>query len=537
MAEVFLARTAGPGGFEKQVVLKRILPELAQDPRFAELFMEEARVSARLGHPNIVQIFDFGEADGSYFIAMEYVEGPSLRGILTAFKKKGWQVPLEITARIAITALEALAYAHEFKDPARGFGGIIHRDVTPENIIVSRAGGVKLVDFGIAKALSASGEARTTLRRGKHAYMSPEQIRGKLKLDGRVDLFAVGVVLYELITGERPFKGATELAVLQAVLFEEPTPLQKLRPEVPASLQEVVTRALQKDREARFRSAREMIVALERFLSEDGLQSVTGAELSGLARAALEGDGPPLSVGAAAIAAAASLASIPSPPPVAEEGPTEPGPQRAGPQDAVTVVAPPPSAAPAPPASPVSPPVRPRSPTANVPVAIAAAGASPGAPVPHGRTRTASASPAVSAPTSSSSSSSNAAPAAAASPSTPRTKTNGVQLPQLPAPPLPPPPERVGQAITQPLPPPLPPEALKGKNNDTVVAQSPFSETAVGVGAAATVRLAPPPSRERPTVLESVTEPARNNTGPWRWGVALSAALLVVLAAFVLLSG
>lgn len=284
MAEVFLARVAGPAGFEKQVVVKRILPSLSNDPRFVDLFLAEARISARLSHQNIVQIFDFGEADGGYYIAMEYVDGPSARALIKHFAHQQCAFPVDLATRIAMGACEALIYAHEFRDGADNIHSVIHRDVTPENIIVSRSGAVKLVDFGIAKAVSGAKEAHTTARRGKHSYMAPEQVRGKLALDGRLDLFALGVVFYELVTGVAPFRRPTELATLQAVLFEPAPAPSSLREGVPPLLDRICQRALMKDRDARYPDARELLADLERLLLKDLSRSVTGAELGALAR-------------------------------------------------------------------------------------------------------------------------------------------------------------------------------------------------------------------------------------------------------------
>ncbi|HLK99636.1 MAG TPA: serine/threonine-protein kinase, partial [Myxococcaceae bacterium] len=201
MAEVFLAKAAGPMGFEKTLVVKRILPHLAEDPAFVEMFLSEAKLAAQLNHPNIVQIFDFGEADDAYFLAMEFIDGPNLRVLLKRASQQGVALPPAVCARLIATACEGLAFAHDFADPGTGeLLGLIHRDISPDNVLVSRQGAVKVVDFGIAKAAGQSHKTRSGVIKGKLSYMPPEQLRAK-QLDRRADVYALGVVLYELLTG------------------------------------------------------------------------------------------------------------------------------------------------------------------------------------------------------------------------------------------------------------------------------------------------------------------------------------------------
>ncbi|RME19717.1 MAG: serine/threonine protein kinase, partial [Deltaproteobacteria bacterium] len=197
MAEVFLARQTGMKGFEKVVVIKRILPHLAMQERFVQMFLDEARLAARFNHPNIVQIYDLGEENGSYYIAMEYINGEDLRSVVKACAARSERIPMEHVVKIISAVLDGLHYAHQQADLEGRRKGIVHRDVSPHNIIVSFEGGVKLVDFGIARARS---EISTTIPgrvKGKHAYMSPEQCQG-LELDCRSDIFSAGIVLYEL---------------------------------------------------------------------------------------------------------------------------------------------------------------------------------------------------------------------------------------------------------------------------------------------------------------------------------------------------
>jgi serine/threonine protein kinase len=202
MAEVFLATQSGPRGFEKVCVVKRMLPHLADEENFVRMFLDEARLAAQLNHPGIAQIFDFGEVNGSYFLAMEYVPGDSLRKIVKDHGRRGAFIPPAYCARMVADAAAALHYAHN----AVGTNGqplkVIHRDVSPQNILLGSTGVVKLIDFGVAKARSATQKTAEGLVKGKFAYMSPEQIRGQ-PLDQRSDIFSLGLVLYELLATRR----------------------------------------------------------------------------------------------------------------------------------------------------------------------------------------------------------------------------------------------------------------------------------------------------------------------------------------------
>ncbi|WP_426750785.1 protein kinase domain-containing protein [Myxococcus sp. Y35] len=268
MAEVFLAKAAGPHGFEKTLVLKRILPHLAEDPAFVDMFLGEARLAAQLEHPNIVQIFDFGEAEGSFFLAMEFIDGPNLRKLVKQAAAEA--LPPAFCAKVVASAAEGLAYAHEFRDMETGEPlGLIHRDVSPDNILVSRQGAVKVVDFGIAKVAGQGHRTLTGVVKGKVAYMPPEQLQAK-DLDRRVDVYALGVVLYELLSGRRPFDATTDVSVMQAILFEPFIPVAQRRPDVPVALQQVLDNALAKDREQRYPDCRALQDDLERFVLSTG---------------------------------------------------------------------------------------------------------------------------------------------------------------------------------------------------------------------------------------------------------------------------
>ena len=281
MAEVFLGKVAGPKGFEKTLVLKRILPHLAEDQQFVELFLSEAKIAAQLNHPNIVQIYDFGDAEGAYYIAMEHVDGPNLRFILRRTIEKRTLLPIPLCAKKVSLACEGLAYAHEFCDPQTGVPlHLIHCDVSPENILLSRNGTLKVVDFGIAKAAGVSPQTKVGTFKGKVSYMPPERIQGN-PIDLRADIFSLGVVLYELLTGVKPFNAKTEVSILHAILQEPIIPVTTRRPDVPDQMSRILIRSLAKDPDNRYRSCRELQHDLERFLVAIG-KSVSSYHLARL---------------------------------------------------------------------------------------------------------------------------------------------------------------------------------------------------------------------------------------------------------------
>lgn len=266
MAEVFLVKAAGARGFEKTLVLKRILPHLAEDEAFVEMFLSEAKLAAQLDHPNVVQIFDFGEADGSYFLAMEYIDGPTLRRLIKRSAEQQVPLPAALCAKMVAAAAEGLAFAHELTDAETGRPlGLVHRDISPENILVSRQGSVKVVDFGIAKVAGQGHRTQTGVVKGKVAYMPPEQLQGR-SMDGRVDVYALGMVLYELLTCRRPFEATTEASMMQAILFEPFVPAVERRQDLPEMMQRILAKALAKDRDQRYQDCRELQADLERFV-------------------------------------------------------------------------------------------------------------------------------------------------------------------------------------------------------------------------------------------------------------------------------
>ena len=268
MAEVFKAKLKGVEGFEKIVAMKRILPHLSDNKEFVDMFVDEAKMVAGLTHPSIVQIFDLGRIDKSYYIAMEYVHGRDLRTILKRAKEKGLRMPLDLCLRVAGQVCSALEYAHRKKDDRGRAMQIVHRDVSPQNILISFEGQVKLTDFGIAKAATKASNTDRGALRGKLLYMSPEQAWGKA-MDRRSDLFSLGIVLYEMITDQKPFLGVgTEMSILEAVRQCRIEPPRKVNSRVPGSLDAVVMKALARDPEQRYQDAGEMHRALDKVLSD-----------------------------------------------------------------------------------------------------------------------------------------------------------------------------------------------------------------------------------------------------------------------------
>jgi serine/threonine protein kinase len=269
MAELFLALHRSVAGFEKLVVIKRILPSMIEDKDFIDMLLREARIAATLSHPNIVQIFDVGQIDGAYFITMEHIHGEDIQAILRAMKKKGMtEFPLEHALSITLGTCAGLAYAHDKRDLHGAPLGIVHRDISPRNIVVSFTGDVKIVDFGIAKSsFEVVEDTQEGQLKGKAPYMSPEQASGK-PTDWRSDIFSAGVMLFELTTGRRLFRGASEFETLKLICDKDyPRPTQ-FKPDYPRPLEKIVMRALSKRCEERYQSAREMQADLEDFVRE-----------------------------------------------------------------------------------------------------------------------------------------------------------------------------------------------------------------------------------------------------------------------------
>ncbi|HEX9101619.1 MAG TPA: serine/threonine-protein kinase, partial [Polyangia bacterium] len=274
MAEIFLARTKSIQGFEKYLVIKRILGHRTQDPEFVRMFLDEARVAATLDHPNIVQIYDVGHVDNEYFIAMEYLRGHNLIEIVRAGAKLGYaKPPLEHVVSTLTQVCAGLHYAHEKRDFEGRSLEIVHRDVTPQNVVVSFDGSVKVVDFGIAKAATREVETLAGTLKGKIGYMSPEQCRGG-NVDRRSDIFAVGIILFELTTGKRLYHERSDFDTLKKII-EGPVPSPRdLLPFYPAFLNAIVVRCLQKNPDDRYQTARDLHADLDAFARDN--QLVTG---------------------------------------------------------------------------------------------------------------------------------------------------------------------------------------------------------------------------------------------------------------------
>jgi serine/threonine protein kinase len=280
MGEVWLARRAG-----QLVVVKTLLPHLAHDAELITMFEDEARIASRLDHPNVCRAFGLERADGVHFLALEYVPGGDLRALAKACAQRGLPLPPELACRIVADAAAGLHYAHSLRDPRGQPYGIVHRDVSPQNILVTPLGAVKVIDFGVAKATGRAQRTAPGVLKGKLEYMSPEQVASR-EVDARSDVFALGIVLHELLTGENPFKGesdASTLARLRACVVPPPSSVE---PRVPGTLDELVLRALSKDRERRFQSAGELRRAIDDWLA----RSTQPAQLAGFLRRLREDD-------------------------------------------------------------------------------------------------------------------------------------------------------------------------------------------------------------------------------------------------------
>ncbi len=265
MAEVFIAKAFGVEGFERILAIKKILPTMAEDNEFITMFIDEARISVQLNHANIVHIHELGKFDAHYFIAMEYVAGKDIRALLEQYRRRREIMPTAQAVYIASKMCEGLDHAHRKRD-ARGLElGIIHRDISPQNILISFEGEVKIIDFGIAKAANRSQKTQAGILKGKFGYMSPEQVRG-MPIDRRSDVFAVGVILYEMLTGEKLFVGESDFSTLEKVRNAEVALPSEFNPNIPEGLERVVLKALAREPEDRYQWASDLQEDLMRFL-------------------------------------------------------------------------------------------------------------------------------------------------------------------------------------------------------------------------------------------------------------------------------
>jgi hypothetical protein len=277
MAEVFRAIMPGAEGFKRTFVIKRILSQLSQSANFVDMFVREARIGAMLNHPNIVQVYDFGSVDGHYFLAMEYLRGRDVLAIIKQLRDMKQPFPIPVAAFIAHEVAGCLAYAHGLTAPDGRPLDIVHRDVSPSNVMCLREGGVKLLDFGIASAVSEAKAEQTEQTeqgnfRGKLAYMAPERLRNE-RADGRSDLYSLGVMLWEMLTCRRLFRGTSDADTFKKV-FEMPIPAPSTqRPEVPPSLDAIVQKALAREPGQRYQSGQTLADDLEEVMRETKFQS------------------------------------------------------------------------------------------------------------------------------------------------------------------------------------------------------------------------------------------------------------------------
>ena len=278
MAEIFLAKAQSIGGMEKQVAIKRVLPSLTSHEQFVTMFLDEARLSMGLNHANIVSVFDVGQSGETYFIVMEYVHGHNLRRIFQRATERGYRIPLEIACFIVIEVCKGLNYAHDQRDEDGQHLHIVHRDLSPPNILISRDGEVKITDFGLAKAMSHLGVTEPGVVKGKYSYLSPEAASGE-KVDHRADIFAAGVCLWELLAGRRLFMGKSDLATVELVRAAEVPRLSATSTEVTPAFEEILDRALTPVPKKRYTTAREFGDALAEYLFAHGLK-VTSFDLA-----------------------------------------------------------------------------------------------------------------------------------------------------------------------------------------------------------------------------------------------------------------
>ncbi len=270
MAEVFRAKLTGVAGFEKEVAVKRILPHLASNDEFIRMFIKEAKICASLNHANIVRVHELNAIDGVYYISMEYIAGMDLDGLSDALEKSGQALPWELAVLVAMEVCKGLEYAHNLRDADGRLLEVVHRDLSPSNVMISWAGEVRILDFGIAKVASLQEQTRSGALRGKFAYMAPEQIRANEPLDRRADLFSLGVLLYEMIAGKHLFRRETMMEAMNAAEQAAVPPLiHDGQPALP-ELERVVKKLLARDRNQRFNTATAVYDALGNLLLRNG---------------------------------------------------------------------------------------------------------------------------------------------------------------------------------------------------------------------------------------------------------------------------
>ncbi|MCC6215545.1 MAG: serine/threonine protein kinase [Polyangiaceae bacterium] len=285
MAEVFRAESAGLEGFKKTVAIKRVLPHLSEKKQFIGMFLDEARLCSHLSHSNCVQVFDVGVGDNTYFIVMEYVDGADLKSVIEFCRKRSSTVPIEEAILICVRICEGLAYAHELKDQKGRDLHIVHRDMSPPNVLITRFGEVKIVDFGLAKANSQLEKSDPGVIKGKFSYLSPEAALGQ-EIDARTDIFAVGIILWEMLAGRRLFMGETDLDTVRQVQAARVPSVRQFNPDVTDELEGVLMRGLAGDPAKRYRTARDFGRDLNNVLFNAG-RPVSSFDIAKLVNAAM----------------------------------------------------------------------------------------------------------------------------------------------------------------------------------------------------------------------------------------------------------
>ena len=285
MAEVFLAENAGIEGFKKRVAIKRVLPHLSEKKKFIKMFLDEARLSAHLSHSNVAQVFDIGVGENVYFIVMEYVDGADLKAVIEFMKNAHRPFPVESACFIVEKLCEGLTYAHELQGPDGMPLKIVHRDMSPPNVLITKYGEVKIVDFGLAKATSQLEKSEPGIIKGKFSYLSPEAATGS-EVDQRTDVFAVGIILWELLAGRRLFVAENDFATVKMVQMAAVPPIRQMNPAVPPELEPIIARALARDPMSRYPSARELGRDLTNFLFKLG-RPVGAYDIAELVRGAM----------------------------------------------------------------------------------------------------------------------------------------------------------------------------------------------------------------------------------------------------------
>jgi serine/threonine protein kinase len=265
MAEIFRARCTGPGGFQRTVVVKRILPANTADPAFVRMFVAEAKILGMLHHPNVVQAYDFGESGGTLFLVLEYVDGPSVADAISVLKESGRQMPIDVACQIAHDVCRALDHVHNLHDADGAPLNVVHRDVTPSNVLLTATGTAKLLDFGVAKYRASQARSQVGTIKGKPAYLAPETL-DRREIDHRTDLFSLGIVLHEMLTLEPLFEGENHQITFYRVLnMQIPAP-SRVRRDVSPELDAIVMKALERDPDKRYQTALEMARDLDALL-------------------------------------------------------------------------------------------------------------------------------------------------------------------------------------------------------------------------------------------------------------------------------